>query len=198
MTLHRIAGTGLPNVYLKNGYILEGDGEDQVVTYMDIDGLYEAIAATIARRLAPLTGPEFKFLRRRTEMSQEQVGAMVDKTNQAVAKWEKGQSAVPVADGNMMRLAWLSKHSRRDVARSVDRMVLAFDGVPGDYVFMHDGSHWRDDAATSVFHPMFTTATNEAAAAILVAQFTSSNVPALINGVPSVNDGVFQRSEGMT
>ena len=97
-----------------------------------------------------------------------------------------------------MRLAWLSKHSRRDVARSVDRMVLASDGVPGDYVFMHDGAHWQDDAAKSVFHPMFTTATNEAAAAIMVAQFTSSNMPALINGVPSANDGVFQRSEGMT
>jgi putative transcriptional regulator len=191
MMFHRIAGTGLPNVFLVNGYMVEGGDEGQAITYMDMDGLYEAIATAISNRRAPLTGAEFKFMRRRAGMSQEQVGAMVDKTNQAVAKWEKGQAAVPVAEGNMMRLAWLSMRARRDIARAVDRMLLNSDGDPGDYVFKHDGTHWKEEAAD----PLLTTATTEAAAAILQAQLTSS----LASGLTiSANDGIFQRSEGMT
>lgn len=200
MTLHRFAGTGLPNVFLKNGYTFDGEGEDQVVAYLDLDGLYEALAATIARRLAPLTGAEFKFLRRRMAMSQEQAGAMVGKTNQAVAKWEKGQTAVPIAECNMMRLAWLSMHARRDLARAVDRMVLARDGLPGDYVFMLDGTRWTDDAANSVFRPMFTNATQEAAKAISFAQYTSATAPAGVSNATGylANAGITQKSEGMT
>lgn len=167
MTLHRINGTGLSNVFLKNGYLLEGEGSGQTVSYADLDGLYEAIAFSIARRSAPLTGPELKFLRRRLGMSQEQVGAMVDKTNQAVAKWEKGTATIPTADSHMMRLAWLTKYARREIARSVDRMVQAREGVPGDYVYVHDGMRWTDDAANSVFQPLFTSARSEAADAIM-------------------------------
>lgn len=188
---HRIAGTGLPNVSLKNGYMVDQSDEGQVTTYKSLDRLYEAIATAIANRRAPLTGAEFKFLRRRTGMSQEQVGAMVDKTDQAIAKWEKGQAAVPVADGNMMRLAWLSMHSRRDIARAVDRMVRSSDGFPGDYVFEHDGTQWKELTA----NPLLTTAITEAAAAISLAQLTSSMPPGL---TISANEGIFQRSEGMT
>lgn len=195
MMFHRIAGTGLPNVFLKNGYTVEGSGDEQVITYLDLDGLYEAMATAIANRRAPLTGAEFKFMRRRAGMSQEQVGAMVDKTNQAVAKWEKGQAAVPVAEGNMVRLAWLSVHSRRDVARAVDRMLLAGDGDPADYVFRHDGAHWAEEKTNPMLEAHFITATTEAVEAILIAQLTSS----LASGLTiSANDGTFQRSEGMT
>ena len=200
MTLHRIAGTGLPNVFLKNGYVLDGEGEDQVVSYVDLDGLYHSIAAAIACRSASLTGPEFRFLRRRSGMSQEQVGTMVGKTDQAVAKWEKGQTAVPVVDGNMMRLAWLSVHARRDLPRAVDRMRVAYDGIAGSYVFTYDGAHWRDDAARSIFLPMFTIASTEAAMAIRVAQFTSSAAPTILSGATPANGGIFKtkRKEGMT
>lgn len=191
MMFHRIAGTGLPNVFLMNGYAIDGSGEEQVITYLDLDGLYEAIAAAIANRRAPLTGAEFKFLRRRTGLSQEQAGQMVDKTDQAVAKWEKAQAAVPVADGNMMRLAWLNKHSRRHVAQAVDRMVQSGSGDPGNYVFMHDGVHWHEDDMGS----QATTAVTEAATAIHLAQLTSGWQ---VEMALSANDGIYKRSEGVT
>jgi len=174
MTLHRLVGTGLPDVYLKNGFTVEGEGDEQLIAYTDLDGLYVALADVIARRAAPLVGVEFKFLRRRLGLSQEQAGAMVEKTNQAIAKWEKGQATVPLADGNMMRLAWLCKHGRRDLARVVDRMVRANDALRGSYVFAHDGKKWVDDTVRSVFVPMVNVAYQEAAQVIESAKSTSS------------------------
>ncbi len=192
MMFHRIVGTGLPNVFLINGYALEEAEDEQDISYQDLDGLYEAIAAAIANRRAPLTGAEFRFLRRRAGLSQGQAGAMVDKTDQAVAKWEKGKAAVPVADGNMMRLAWLGKHSRRNVARAVDRMVQSADyDDSGDYMFVHDGVRWQEDNSGS----QVTAAADEAAVAIQHAQLTSSSRG---DALRYFADRLDERSEGMT
>jgi hypothetical protein len=32
IVLYKLTGTGLPNVYLKSGYTLEGEGDDQTVS----------------------------------------------------------------------------------------------------------------------------------------------------------------------
>jgi DNA-binding transcriptional regulator YiaG len=193
MTLHRLAGTGLPNVYLKNGFTVEGEGDEQLIAYADLDGLYSALAGVIARRATPLAGVEFKFLRRRLGLSQEQAGAMVEKTNQAIAKWEKGQATVPLADGNMMRLAWLSKYGRRDLGRVVDQMVRANDELRGSYVFAYDGKSWVDDTVRSVFTPMVNFAFQEAAQVIGHAKSTSSEAHEV-----QLPEGVLYYIEGIT
>jgi len=172
--LHRIEGVGLPNVYLTTGFAIEGEGDAQLVSYFDLDGLHFAIARAVALRAAPLTSVEFRMLRRRLGLSQEQAGELVGKTSQAVAKWEKEKGPVPVADGKVMRLAWISKHSRRDILRAVDQ-ILAAEGDPkGNYVFAFDGGKWHDDAHKSVFVPMAEMARAETAAVLVRFMVTSS------------------------
>ena len=160
--LHHIQGVGLPNVYLKNGFSVEGTGRAQTVAYSNLDALYVAIARSIAYRGAPLTAAEFRFLRRRLGMSQAEAGAIVGKSNQAIAKWEKESAPVPIADGKLLRLAWLARFARRELARAVDRMVRDGDYPTGDYVFAFDGSKWVDDAVRSVFLPLAVSAITEA------------------------------------
>lgn len=172
--LHRIEGVGLPNVYLKSGFTVEGSGDEQTVAYFNLDGLYVAIAHAVALRAAPLTASEFRMLRKRLGMSQEQAGAMVGKSSQAVAKWEKEKGPVPIADGKIMRLAWLSKYARRDLPRAVDQMARAGDYLAGDYVFAFDGKKWADDAPQSVFGPLVQHALVETVAVIDRARATSS------------------------
>lgn len=144
---HRIEGVGLPNVYLTGGFKIEGEGALQTVAYFDLEGLYFSIAGCIARRSAPLTASEFRFLRKRLGMNQHEVGALVGKTSQAIAKWEKEKGSVPVADGMLVRLAWLSKFAPSDVAHVVAQMVneRAYQVAHG-YLFAFEGNEWIEAA----------------------------------------------------
>lgn len=110
----QMKGCGLPNVFLMNGYRQFHDDGDLVTAYENIDDLYFAITRQICVRGGPLTADEVRFLRKRLGMNQGETGALLGKTSQAVAKWEKG-AAVPLPDGVALRMAWLTKNSPRDL-----------------------------------------------------------------------------------
>jgi|SRR5450755_1048120 len=162
---HRIEGVGLPNVFLKNGYTVEGEGDRETVSYVALDDLYRAIGEAVSHRAAPLTGQELKFLRRRLDLSQQEAGAILGKTSQAVAKWEKGITSVPIADGSLMRLAWLATFSRHGISRYVDMLVRAGDFVAGDYAFSFAGKQWAD-VSHQLFQQNIQQAHTEAAAVL--------------------------------
>ena len=143
----RFEGSGLACVYLVDGYTIEGEGDDQTIAYRDIDGLYQAIAASIARRTTALTGAELRFLRKRLGWSQREVAALGGKTDQAVAKWEKEQTPAPLAESNLIRLAWLAEHaSKRELVQAVSRMTRdrSSDAECG-YVMAHRDGKWVED-----------------------------------------------------
>lgn len=121
--MYKLSGSGLPNIYLCDGYDVSVDEDgDEVVSYMDLDGLYAAIGKAIALKAARLTGAEVRFLRKRLNWSQAQLGALGDKSSQAAAKWEKGELPVPVAEANLLRLCWLRQNSPHDLGRAVGQI----------------------------------------------------------------------------
>ena len=91
-TLYRYVGCGLPNVFLENGYTLEETPYGEGVTIHDLEGLHLAIGAAVVENPAPLTGPEFRFLRHELELSQAALGALIGRDEQSVARWEKEKS----------------------------------------------------------------------------------------------------------
>lgn len=93
--MYQYTACGLDNVWLKNGYEEHETAQGKGVSIHDIDGLHHAIAHSIAHKSAPLTGKEFRFLRIELDLSQKAVGDLMDKTDQMVAKWEKGENSVP-------------------------------------------------------------------------------------------------------
>jgi putative transcriptional regulator len=152
--MHRMRGTGLPDVRLVNGFDIQGEGDDQSVAYEDLQGLFKVLARTVACRGANLTAPEFRFLRKRLSMSQSEVGRYVGATDQAVAKWEKGTTPVPVAAARLLRLAWLNKHSRRDLNKAVEKMLCDRDFVSHGYVFEYVNGEWRDVSSANALEPI--------------------------------------------
>ncbi len=92
MKLYRYVGSGLPNVYLKNGYEEVSTPYGKGVTIHDIDGLHAAIGAAILKSPKPLVGYEFRFLRNELELSQAALAKLLGCNEQAVARWEKGKS----------------------------------------------------------------------------------------------------------
>lgn len=150
--MHHLRGCGLPNVQLVDGYVVRE--KDQSVAYQDIDGLYKAIAQTVACRGADLTGAEFRFLRKRLGMSQGDAGELVGCTDQTVAKWEKGELRVPVAAGRLLRATWLAKHARRYLAVAIDKMSRPSEYVSHGYVFSFVNGKWKDTSDQHVMGPV--------------------------------------------
>lgn len=173
--LHKLVGAGLRNVYLDGGVSVEGIGDGRTIAYSNLDGLYVAITRALGRSSGGMPADELRFLRKRLGMSQSDVASLGGKTEQAVAKWEKGTLPVPKAEANLLRLTALSKFgTRKDISRAVDR--LSSDAPATDctlFVFSFDGSNWaqNDQLAQAFANQKFQP---EAVAAIRHALSTSA------------------------
>ena len=89
-TPHHYTTCGLDSVYLVNGFEYHATGYGPGVSIRDLDGLHRAIGTHLVGLKRELTGREFRFLRIELDMSQKTLGVIFKKTDQAVAKWEKG------------------------------------------------------------------------------------------------------------
>ena len=97
--------SGLDNIWLKNGYQLHTIGDGTGFSIRDLDNLHKAIAIGIVEKSAPMIGKEFRFLRIELDLSQKAIGDLMDKSDQMIAKWEKGDHEIPVlADAAMRNL----------------------------------------------------------------------------------------------
>lgn len=103
--MHPFNDGGLNNIWLANGYEELDTPYGKGVSFHDLDGLIGAICIALADKKAPLTGPEFRYLRQALCLSQAALGQLMDKTDQAIAKWEKSGDPVPrLADFAMRAL----------------------------------------------------------------------------------------------
>lgn len=163
--MRKMTGTGVPNVLLIDGTDEHVNGG---VSYRDLDGLYVALADAIAARVTSLTPGELRFLRKRMNWTQEQLGSLGDKSGQVAAMWEKGTRPVPVAESKLLRLSWLSRRSKRHVAAAVLAMEAGDSHFePCAYVLRHvEGEGWREDiaAAQAMANAQATARTEEAIA----------------------------------
>ncbi len=144
----QFAGCGLDNVYLKDGFKTMEFKGGKAYSCVDIKGLYLAIGRSLALSRHPLSGREFRFLRNALQWSQTEAGATLDKTCQAVAKWEKGVNPVARADGHVIRLAWLRRFDQGSIVRMVNGMFGDHPARSVDaYIFSRIEGVW-----TSVDH----------------------------------------------
>jgi transcriptional regulator with XRE-family HTH domain len=104
---YHLKGVGLPYVYLLNGVTLEDDPEyGELITIENVQGLYRAIGLHIIGKEAPMTGDEFRFLRKEMEFTQVQLADRLLVDQQTVANYEKGKTAHGAADA-ALRLDYL-------------------------------------------------------------------------------------------
>lgn len=149
--MHKLRGCGLNNVYLKNGFKTENDGEFNAVAYFDLAGLYKQLVRSVAVRTGTLSAEELRFLRKRLKLSQAEVGLLGDKTEQAVAKWEKGTLPVPKAEANLLRLKALATYRfKSDIPKVIDQLNADGSQVDGPYVFSYLGGKWTEDNSALV------------------------------------------------
>ena len=112
---------GLDGIYLKNGYEVTETAEGSAVSIHDIYSLHRVIAKGLIEKASPLTGREFRFLRIEMDMSQRAVGDLMDKTDQIIAKWEKGQNKIPVLADKAMRDLYMDSIGESPIAGLLKR-----------------------------------------------------------------------------
>ena len=112
--------SGLPNVWLANGFQWVDTDYGRGISFQDIDGLHDAITRALLVK-GELTGREFRFLRVELDLSQGELGTFFGRSDQTVALWEKGRGAPP----------WVQRILRGLVRERSGRAVKLFDVFQG-------------------------------------------------------------------
>lgn len=90
---YHFKGSGLPNVYLHSGVEVTDDPDyGRLVKIQKLPALFIAIAFRLVLKPGKLTGPEFRFLRKRMEMTQSDLANEFGVSDQTVANYEKGNT----------------------------------------------------------------------------------------------------------
>ncbi len=145
MILRRAHGFGGIDVYLRGGMHVEGVGDEETVAYDDLDGLCAALGRAIALRDSDMSGAEARYLRKRLDMSQADLGAIGGKSEQAAAKWEKGRLPMPKAEANLLRLRWLQCYSPTEVNIAIIRFTDSHRCLPQrPYAFGYHSGQWSE------------------------------------------------------
>jgi DNA-binding transcriptional regulator YiaG len=90
---YRYLESGLDNVFLLNGFAIEKTTYGPVVTIDELNDLHCAIGLYIVHKPGPMSGAEFRFLRKQMELTQSQLAAIMNTTDQTIANYEKGKTA---------------------------------------------------------------------------------------------------------
>ncbi len=121
--MYHYTACGLDNIYLKNGYEQKTTPSGNAIAIHDLDGLHKAISKGLANKEASLTPKEFRFLRIELDLSQKALGMLFDKSDQIVAKWEKGETRIPLLADKAIRDLYMESIGEGPVANLLQRLA---------------------------------------------------------------------------
>lgn len=128
-SIYRYTESGLDNVFLVNGFdYIDAPGEgERTVFIQDIDGLHEAIGLALVQRRQTLSGKELRFLRNELLLSQMRLSQILGVTEQTVARWEKGQTAIPKTAEALVRLMFAESIEQNAPIKDVLERIADLD-----------------------------------------------------------------------
>lgn len=142
--MHHYRECGLDNVWLVDGYRRARGPYGVTLAVENAEALHDAIAVDIVESPAPLTGKTLRFLRKRLDASQSELGRLIGADVQAVARWEKGRSAIPGAADRLVRALWAERaRGRPAVVEIVERLRDASGAEPRKRRFRLLERRWK-------------------------------------------------------
>ena len=144
--MYQYKSCGLDGIYLENGYHETVINGSSAVSITALDSLHEAIAMNICSLPRSLNGKEIRFLRTELDMSQKGLGLWIDKTDQAIAKWEKDENDIPRADDACLRNLYLDS---RDKDSKLSELLKRFNEIDREMqeqektVFIESEEQWQ-------------------------------------------------------
>lgn len=121
--MYHYKACGLDNIRLANGYVINETASGKGVSIRDLDGLHMAIAKNLVEKKARLSPKEFRFLRIELDLSQKVLGMTMDKTDQSIAKWEKGTQDIPLLADVAIRNLYMESIGNGPVAGILSKLA---------------------------------------------------------------------------
>lgn len=136
--------SGFERVPAEKGYEEYGDG----VVIQDLEGLHRAIAEHLVLTKKSLSGKEIRFLRERMDLSQRGLATLMRTTDQAVARWEKGQTNISGPAEMLLRVLYMECVSKSiDVHALSNALTLIDDVLTKRQLFTESDGKWMAVAA---------------------------------------------------
>lgn len=120
--MYHYVESGLPNVWLSNGFVVKETSYGEAVAITDVQGLHDTIGKALAEKPSPLSGAEFRFLRKELGLSQERLGSIVGLSSQSVAVWEKTGKIPTVNDRYLRGLYLEAKTGEADLMTAINKI----------------------------------------------------------------------------
>ena len=140
---HYVA-SGLSNVWLENGFHVDETPDGRAVRIEDVDGLHKVIARAIVTAKKPFAPSELRFLRRLLALSQANVARLIGSSDQTIARWEKGETAIDPAAERLVRFVVL-EYLGDDVIVKEELLALAEqdEALHGEHRLERRGRTWQ-------------------------------------------------------
>ena len=107
--LYQYTMSGLPNVYLENGYTLKNDSPyGPTVNIQDIRGLHKLIAIELCKKDSRLDSSEVIYLRKEMMMAEEVLADIVGVSLDEYQLWESGSSRPAIESEIKLRQIYLA------------------------------------------------------------------------------------------
>ncbi|MGD2056083.1 MAG: transcriptional regulator [Gammaproteobacteria bacterium] len=140
------SGCGLPNIYLSNGFKVIDTPYGKSVSIDDLEGLHRAIGMEIVNKEPTLSGPEFRFLRKELELSQDKLGNLLGRDAQTIALWEKEKSELPKMADMLLRAIYSENLNGNVQIKSMIERLNELDRIERDerrFEFIETEDGWR-------------------------------------------------------
>lgn len=123
-SIYHYTESGLPNVYLRNGFTLESSDYGETVAIHDVDDLHRAIGRRLALETPLLGGREVRFLRRELDLSQLQLAEVLGVGETSVRGWENDRTPIGRPAERLLRVLYLEENGERvGVRELVARLI---------------------------------------------------------------------------
>ena len=139
-------GCGLPNIYLSNGYTEIETPYGKSVSIDNVEGLHRAIGLEIVNKEPDLSGPEFRFLRKELELSQDKLGGLLGRDSQTIALWEKEKVDLPKMADMLLRAIYTENLNGNVHIKDMIERLNELDRIERDerrFEFMETEEGWR-------------------------------------------------------
>jgi DNA-binding transcriptional regulator YiaG len=139
--------SGLENVWLMNGFVEEETEYGPAVRVEDADNLHSVLAATIVADKAQMTGPEMRFIRKLMGQSQSGIARLLGCSDQRVARWEKGQTAIDPSAERLFRVIvrdWLGQDVH--ITAVLEALSDLDEALHSTRHLFHDRGTWKQAA----------------------------------------------------
>jgi DNA-binding transcriptional regulator YiaG len=133
--------SGLPNVWLKNGFRSVKAKAGEGVAIEDVEGLNRAIAIVLVTEKPRFSGAELRFLRKELGLSQRVFSNLAGVEEQTVSLWERKDDEVPEQADRFVRALYISERDPGTKLRALLEKLQELDDR--EFALVANESHGR-------------------------------------------------------